>query len=145
VKLLIDTNIILDHLLDRKPFNEAAAWIFTETEHGQLEAFLGGTTITTVHYLIAKELGAKAAHTAIEQLLRLFEIAPITRTVLASALLLKFADFEDAVLHEAAVHIGAEAIVSRDRRGFKKASIAVYSPDELVNAMVSESENDIKI
>lgn len=72
----------------------------------------------------------------IEQLLRLFEIAPINRTVLSSALLLKFTDFEDAVLHEAAIHVGAELIVTRDTKGFQKATIPVYSSTEFVASYV---------
>lgn len=132
MKILIDTNIVLDHLLDRQPFNTAAAWIFSETEKGNLSTFIGGTTVTTVHYLVTKAIGNKESRTAIEQLLRLFDVAPITRTVLASALMLKFSDFEDAVLHEAAVHAGAQAIVTRDLKGFQKANIAVYSSDEFV-------------
>lgn len=132
MKILIDTNIILDHLLDRAPFNKAATHIFSETERGQLDAFIGGTTVTTIHYLVTKALGSKTARMALEQLLRLFEVAPITRTVLASALLLKFPDFEDAVLHEAAMHVGAQAIVTRDTKGFQQASIPVYSSDDFV-------------
>ncbi len=132
MKILIDTNIVLDHLLDRSPFNDAAKWIFSETEKGNLSTFIGGTTITTVHYLVTKAIGSKESRIAIEQLLRLFEIAPITRTVLASALLLKFSDFEDAVLHEAAIHAGVQAIITRDMKGFQRANIAVYSADEFV-------------
>ena len=98
MKILIDTNIILDHLLNREPFNKLAEWIFAQTERGELETYIGATTVTTVHYLVTKTLGTKAGHKSIEQLLRLFEIAPINRTILASALLLKFKDFEHSVL-----------------------------------------------
>lgn len=135
MRILLDTNIILDHLFDRIPFNKAAAQIFSATESGKLETFIGGTTVTTIHYLITKALGTKTAHLAMEQLLRLFEVAPITRTVLASALLLKFSDFEDAVLHEAAIHVGAQAIVTRDTKGFQQARIAVYSSDEFITSL----------
>jgi hypothetical protein len=68
----------------------------------------------------------------IEKLLCIFEVAPVNRTVLTSALQLKFTDFEDAVLHEAAVAIGIEAIVTRDVKGFLKSAIPVYSSDEFV-------------
>jgi predicted nucleic acid-binding protein len=134
MKILIDTNIVLDHLLDRKPFSQAAGIIFSETERGRFETLIGGTTVTTVHYLVTKALGKKPGYTSIEQLLRLFEVAAINRTVLASALLLKFSDFEDAVLHEAAIHAGANAIVTRDIKGFHKATIPVYSSAEFVAA-----------
>lgn len=132
MRVLIDTNVILDHLLDRKPFNKAAEWIFMQAERSQLEAFIGGTTVTTVHYLISKALGVKAGYTHIEKLLCIFEVAPVNRTVLTSALQLKFTDFDDAVLYEAAVAIGVGAIVTRDVKGFLKSAIPVYSSDEFV-------------
>ena len=132
MKILIDTNIVLDHLLDCSPFNTAAKWIFSETEKGNLTTVISGTTVTTIHYLITKAMGSKESRMAIEQLLRLFDIAPITRTILASALMLKFHDFEDAVLHEAAIHAGAQAIITRDIKGFQKANIAIYYAEEFV-------------
>lgn len=137
MKILVDTNIILDHLLERKPFDRHAEWIFTQTEHGRFEAFVGGTTVTTVHYLVTKALGKKAGNVCIEKILRLFEVAPVSRTILASALLLKFADYEDAVLHEAAVHAGAEAIITRDPKGFHLSKIPIYSSEEFMLSLLS--------
>lgn len=138
MKILIDTNIVLDHLLDRKPFNRAASWIFSETEHGHLTTLIGATTVTTIYYLVSKAIGKKASRLAVEKILRLFDVAPITRTVLASALLLKFQDFEDAVLHEAAIHIGAEAIITRDVNDFQCSNLPVYSSDEFFVALTSK-------
>ena len=140
MKILIDTNIILDHLLERKPFNQSAEQIFAETERGNITTFIGGTTVTTVHYLVTKALGIPAGRLAVEKLLQLFEVAPINRAILTSALYLNFGDFEDAVLHEAAVHVGAEGIVTRNIKDFSKASIAIYTPDEFVLSLISESE-----
>ena len=132
MKILIDTNIVLDLFLDRKPFSHAAGIIFSATEKGYFISYLGATTVTTIHYLLSKALGAKDGKIVIEKVLRLFEIAPITRTVLTSALLLRFADYEDAVLHEAARHSGIQNIVTRDRKGFQNSSISIYTPDEFI-------------
>lgn len=135
MKILLDTNIVLDHLLERKSFCSAAAKIFSETERGRLTSFISGTTVTTVHYLVTKALGVRKSHSAINELLTLFEVAPITRTVLTSALLLNFSDYEDAVVHEAAVHVGVQAIVTRDVKDFRLASVAVYSSNEFVMSL----------
>jgi len=62
----------------------------------------------------------------------LFEVAPVTRAVLTDALDLGYPDFEDAVLHEAARHAGARAIVTRDPKGFPKPRLKVYALDELL-------------
>jgi hypothetical protein len=56
----------------------------------------------------------------------------VTRAVLTDALELDFPDYEDAVLHEAARHAGAEAIVTRDPKGFPKPRLKVYAPEELL-------------
>jgi hypothetical protein len=68
----------------------------------------------------------------INDLLRLFEVAPVNCTVLESALALGFGDFEDAVLHEAGRLAGAEVVVTRDPSGFSSSTIQVYAPDTLV-------------
>lgn len=135
MKVLFDTNVILDVLLDRMPFSEDASVLLSKAEAGDISAYLCATTITTIHYLAAKTIGDGAALHAISSLLNLFEIAPVTRAVLSDALASGFTDFEDAVLYQAARHAGADAIVTRNRQDFKKASLVLYSPNELVNAI----------
>lgn len=132
MKIMLDTNIVLDHLLDRKPFAEHSTVLFSKAEKGSIAAVLGATTITTIHYLVAKALGQKTAIDTIELLLRLFEVAPINHLVLSGALKLVAKDFEDAVLIKAALNVGAKAIITRDRKGFAHAGIPVYSPSEFV-------------
>ena len=73
-------------------------------------------------------------------LLGLFEVAPVTRAVLTDALDLDFPDFEDAVLHEAARHAGAGAIVTRDPKGFVKARLKLYAPEELLRFLDAAPE-----
>lgn len=131
MKVLFDTNVVLDLLLDRQPFANDAAALFSRVESGRIAGFLGATTVTTIHYLVAKALGGRRAIVEIRKLLRLFEVAPINRAVLHSATDLGFEDFEDAVLHEAAAQVGAEAIVTRDPKGFAGAKLPVYSPAEM--------------
>ena len=132
MRVLLDTNVVLDHLLDRKPFSEQAASIFSAIEKGTATGILGATTVTTIHYLVAKTLGQAAAIDTIKQLLRLFEVAPINHLVLSSALDRSTKDFEDAVLMEAGFHAGANAIVTRDHQGFLKSPVPVFSPQDFL-------------
>jgi hypothetical protein len=91
--------------------------------------------VTTIHYLVSRELGNARARKLANRLLELFDVAAVDRKVLASAATLKIADFEDAVLHEAARLAGAELIVTRDVAGFKRGSLPVCSPLELLAAL----------
>ena len=135
MKILFDTNTVLDFLIDRAPFSDEAGILFTHVEKGLLSGWLCATTITTVHYLVTKVSGNKKAAESISKILALFEIAPVNRVVLDSAIQLGFKDFEDAVLHESAFHVGVQGIVTRDNSGFKKAKIRIYAPSELVNIL----------
>lgn len=131
MRVLFDTNIILDLLLDRKPHAKLAAALVAEVEHGTLSGYLCATTLTTIFYLARKIIGTDQARIHVQNLLHLFEVAPVNRTVLEGALVADFTDFEDAVLHEAAKHIGAQCIVTRNNKDFKAATLPIYLPQEL--------------
>lgn len=132
LKLLIDTNIVLDLFLERMPFVHEAEEIFSHIELNKINGLLAATTITTIKYLLAKTLTRKQANTIITKLLQLFEIAPVNRIVLEDALTLNFNDFEDAVIYSAATHCGAQGLVTRDLKGFKKAILPIYNPFEIL-------------
>lgn len=139
MKILFDTNVVLDVLLDREPFSDLATKLFSRVEKKELKGFLGATTITTIYYLASKVAGKKKADKEISKLLSLFQIAPINQSVLDEAIKSKFSDFEDSVLHEAAKQIGAQGIVTRNPKDFKKATLSIYSPEELHKMLVSIS------
>ena len=138
----MDTNIVLDLLLDRAPHAEFAAYLFTKVEQSEISGFLCATTITTIHYLLRKSLNQKQAMAHIQTLLSLFEIAPVNRIVIEQALELKFTDFEDAVMHEAALHAGVTYIVTRNISDFKNSTLPVYSPNEFINMITSLEKTD---
>ena len=137
MKILFDTNIILDVLLDREPFAESAAYLLSKAERSKINGLLCATTITTIYYLTAKILGKGEAIKHIRSLLTLFEIAPVNCLTLKNALDSPFNDFEDAVLHEAACLAGGEYIITRDISGFKQSRIPVYTPIEFINMIES--------
>lgn len=136
MKVLFDTNIVLDLLLDREPFSQPAAELFSLVEAGQIDGSLGATTLTTVFYLAAKAVGKEKTRLEIRRLLSLCTVAPVTQAVLAGALDSPIKDFEDAVLHEAALGIGTEVLVTRNLKDFRKAKgLRVLPPPELLEIL----------
>ena len=132
MRVLFDTNVVLDVLLARAPHAAPATSLFDYVSRKDLDGLLGATTLTTIFYLAAKASSPTKASRHVHTLLALFDIAPVTRSVLADALLAGFKDYEDAVLHEAARQAGATAIVTRDPSGFGASKLRVYSPSELL-------------
>jgi predicted nucleic acid-binding protein len=141
VKILFDTNIILDILLDRKPFSDLAVKLVSKVEKKEIKGFLGATTITTIYYLASKVAGKKKADREISKLLSIFKIAPVNNSVLEEAIKAKFKDLEDAVLHEAAKQVKVQGIVTRNAKDFKKATLSIYSPEELDKMLISITGN----
>ena len=125
---------MLDVLLDRKPFVQSAAKIFALTEQSQLKSYLCATTITTVDYLLLQALEKSQARSALKLLIGLFEIAPVNRPVIEQALGSKVQDFEDAVLEQAAHLVGAQVIISRDTKDFKKSVVKTLEPIEFLES-----------
>lgn len=142
MRVLVDTNVVLDVLLDRRPFAEAATQVFALIEESKIEGFLCATTVTTVDYLLGQALPPKIARAALQRLLDLFEIAPVNRPVLEQALRSDISDFEDAVIEQAARLISADAIATRNLTDFEKSSVTAFDPPELIATVkVRESAN----
>jgi len=137
MKILFDTNVILDVLLDREPFSDDAAILMSLAEQSEIIGLICATTVTTIHYLATKALGPQAASRHIQTLLALFVIAPVNRVVLENAAKSKFNDFEDAVLHESAIHAGAEYIVTRNIVDFEKSKLPTFSPTDIISNLES--------
>ena len=140
MKVLFDTNVVLDHLLEREPFVDAAEQLLSLVDSGRIDGVICSTTATTIHYLAAKAVGAPAAMDYLRKLLAIFDVACVDREVLLGALEGDFSDFEDAVLYEAACSGGAAAIVTRNGKDFAKSTLPVFDPIELLAAVYADSE-----
>ena len=131
MKVLFDTNIILDVLLDRKQFVELSASLVSLVETNDIEGYLCATTVTTIDYLVTKTHNKKLAKAAIQKLLSLFKIARVDQKVLLLSIESEFTDFEDAVQYFSGQLVDVDAIVTRNIKDYKKANYPIYSPREL--------------
>ena len=131
MRVLFDTNIILDVLLNRKEFVEHSANIVGMVENNQIEGYLSATTITTLDYLISKTKNRKQAKIEIKKLLAIFEIAEVNSKVIVLSVNSEFDDFEDAVQYYSGECCGVEGLVTRNTRDYKNSDLPVYTPEEL--------------
>jgi predicted nucleic acid-binding protein len=129
-RILLDVNLILDVLLDRRPHADAASLVWGAVEQGRAEGLLSAHALTTIHYLNARAVGAKAARETTEALLSVFGVAAVDDGVLRAAIALGFNDFEDAVTAAAAQRAKCAAVVTRNPRDFKGSPVRVLTPPE---------------
>ena len=140
MKVLFDTNVVLDVLLARKPHLDVAARLFNLVDVGVIEGYLCATTVTTIHYLAERAVGRAKARKHLKDMMAMFEIARVDRPALERALGLRFADYEDAVLHEAARACNVGGIVTRNGKDFRNAEVAVFDPGRLLAAVAAAQE-----
>jgi predicted nucleic acid-binding protein len=101
-RVLQDTNVLLDVLLEREPHVHASSTIWAAVERGLARGFVSAHAITTIHYLIRKERDEMLARRAVAEILQVFDVVEVDRDVLLRALQLSASDFEDAVTAAAA-------------------------------------------
>jgi predicted nucleic acid-binding protein len=135
VKILIDTNIILDLILERQPFVENAVLIFEQIERGNLAGYIAATTITNIFYIIRKIEGREVALAAIHRLLVGLQFCAVDRQTIETALSLGLKDFEDSVQLVCATLDQLDAIVTRDPKDFSSSNLPIYSPTELLTQL----------
>lgn len=131
-RVLVDTNVILDVLLDRRPHVEASAAVWAAIETGAAEGLVAAHAVTTIYYLMQKALGTARAKRSMTAILSVFIVAPVDGSVIGEALRSPLTDFEDAVTAAAAARAACDYIVTRDPKGFRGASVPQLTPAEAV-------------
>ncbi|MCX7087169.1 MAG: PIN domain-containing protein [Methylococcales bacterium] len=139
MKILFDTNIVLDVLLNRAPYSGVAINLMAAVEKRRITGYLCATTITTLDYLTTKAVGKQSAKAAITNLLELFIIAEVNQKTLQAAITSDFTDFEDAVLYYSGVNVGVDGFVTRNGKDFKTAALKIFDPTELWNVMLENT------
>lgn len=134
---LVDTNVVLDVLLERKDHLADSAAVLASVETGRCRGMLCATTLTTLHYIARRQIGEQASLARMAKLMSIFGVAAVDQSVLRAALNRAMPGFEDAVLHEAALEARAQCIVTRNVADFAAAEIPVYTPAQFLAALVA--------
>ena len=131
MKLLIDTNIVLDVLCNRKGFVENSSKVFKLCETKKLEGYLSAISIPNIAYILRKELSIEKLKTIIVKLNIIFSIIELKPNDLILATDLYFNDYEDALQSVCAKRINADYIVTRNTKDFKNSPIKAITPEEI--------------
>lgn len=131
MKVLIDTNIVLDLILNREPFVESASILFEMVEITKIQGFIAATTITNIFYIVRKAQGRQKAIEAIARLSTGLVICSVDSLVVRRALECNLKDFEDRVQLACAEINQLDAIVTRDISDFLGVELSILSIAEL--------------
>lgn len=135
MKVLIDTNVILDILCNRSEFVEDSSRVWKYCEVNQIEGYISALSVPNIVYILRKELTPQKTQQLIQQILMIFEAIDLKSSDLKNAAEMLSSDFEDAVQMCCANRIKADYIITRNIRDFKESKVPALKPSELLERM----------
>ena len=133
MKILIDTNVALNILLNEPNFFAGSKKVFDLAEIGTFAAFISASAITDIYYIASKKLGKKVARESIRKhLVRVFKPATVTDSHIYQALDLEWSDFEDSVQFVIGDGLAVDYIVTRNTHDFSFSSIPAVTPEDFI-------------
>lgn len=132
LKVLFDTNVVVDIALKRQPFYSASLRVLTLAYQGAIEAFISASTVTDIYYLVRKAKGHDATLDFLKLIIPFCQIAAIDQRVITHALMSSITDFEDAVQYEAAILAQLDAVVTRNPQDFPMQGLPIFTPEVLL-------------
>ena len=135
MKILIDTNIIVDVALEREPFLAESDRILTFVEEGEIQGYVSASTFSDLYYIIRRDKGRDWTLDFWRQLATFCQVATVDNSVISIALTCNFKDFEDAIQYSTAVINLIDAIVTRNPRDFPVTTPRIVTPNQLIQEL----------
>jgi predicted nucleic acid-binding protein len=129
--LFLDTCILIDVLANREPHADPAAKLLAYADNGKLNLYMSALSFSHMYYVLRKACSHKEMIALLKDMKAIARTLDVTDDIISKALESGMKDFEDAIqLHTALSQKKMQAIVTRDRKGFKESEIAVLTPEE---------------
>lgn len=135
MKVLIDTNVILDVLYKRESFYKDSLNVWRLCETKQIEGYISTLTIPNIVYVLRKELDSEKTLEIIKTISLVFNIYELKEDILIDAAELKYDDYEDALQTITALKLKCEYIITRNIKDFKESKILAIKPCELIEQL----------
>jgi predicted nucleic acid-binding protein len=135
-KIFIDSDILIDFLIDRQPFSESSTKIISLCSENKIKGFVTPMIIANIFYILRKSLSKSDLKIKFINLLKFIDIIEMNKATVLNALYSDFNDFEDA-LQNFAVEKKSEIklIITRNLKDYRKSSLSVYTPESFLKTV----------
>lgn len=135
MQVLIDTNVVLDVLLNRADFVQDAVTILKLPE-SSVQKYVSASAITDIYYIARQEIKDKAeVKNLLKTLLQIIHVADVSEDNILTALDSDWSDFEDSVQNAVAESHNYDAVITRNKGDYKKSNLKVFSPKEFLEGV----------
>lgn len=137
MKVLLDTNVILDVALERQPFFEDSETVLSLVEQKQIEGYISASSFGDLFYIIRREKGRDLTLEFLREIATFCQVATVNQAIISMALATNFKDFEDAILYGAAVLNHLDAIITRNPKDFPVTTPQILTPEQLIQELTN--------
>jgi predicted nucleic acid-binding protein len=133
-RFFVDTNVLIDFLADREPFATDAARLFDLSHKKKIQLYVSAVSYNNIYYILRQSLTHSATIKILDELNEWTFVIDVTAAVIRQSLTSEFKDFDDAIQYNCAKSLSKiEAIITRDTTDYKKSSLPVLTPKEVVS------------
>lgn len=133
MRLMIDTNILLDVLIRRGDFYDNSKAVLSLCEDRTIQGFVPASAVTDIFYITRKALGStEDTYRVISSILNIVRILTVTNDDVLNAFQVRAKDFEDCLMATCARSNKCDGIVTRNKKDFLTFGVTLYSPEELL-------------
>ena len=134
-RLFIDSDVLLDLLLNRSPFKLHTEILLLESERNNIILNTSALIVANIHYFLARQIGSKASKKKIADLVKAIKVLPLESDIVDMALVSDFPDFEDAMQFFIAERYYCDAIITRNTKDYKLSTIPVLTPEQFLKTL----------
>ena len=134
MRVMLDTNIIVDIISKRKGYSESLA-VLECCEEGYVEGYVSTTTVTDVMYILRKQTAPNTVRDAMQTLLTIVDVSGVVKSDITNAFLRDIRDFEDAVQASCAARNKMDYIITRNVMDFIKSPVPAILPDDFLKLL----------
>ena len=135
MKILIDTNVILDVLYDREGFFDDSSAVWDICQTGKADGYISALSIPNIVYIMRKELDPQRIQQLVEQITMIFKVVDLSESDLKDAAGSFSDDYEDALHISQAKRIRADHMITRNVRHFENSTVSVLTPSQLIEKL----------
>jgi predicted nucleic acid-binding protein len=134
-KVFVDTDVILDFMMDREPHADISRILFSMGDAGNLKLYTSGLVFSNCYYILRKIATHAKIVEKLKTLSSFIDFVPVTKQVVLEALHSSFKDFEDAIQNAAATTGGISILITRNTKDYRTSGLSVMTPEEYLASL----------
>lgn len=132
-KVFVDTDVCIDLLSGRKPFNKTAEILFSLADTGKIRIYISALSFANIDYVLRSQYSTSHSRQIIGKFKTLVSVLSVDSKTIDLAIASDFTDFEDAIQYSCAIENNLTSIITRNIKDYKKASIKVFTPETFLS------------